>query len=177
MSVSDDQRREDKRRTLCTILQQLGDRHFSAYGVEPTDPEFADVLQTTWRELMDDGLLDDKHSSMGHPVFRLTSHGWLRAMALSGQLDSVEVRDRCRRLARALKSVVKGRSSHYDEFVDVDTIAAAAELPPGWVFNAIKSKLLGVVFPDDRWDAHLDPKSRSTIRVSPTFGLNHLFDD
>jgi len=80
-------------------------------------------------------------------------------------------------LARALKAVVKGRASHYDEFADVDKIALTAKLPPGWVFNAIKCRLLGVVFPDDRWDAEIDSKDRSTIRVSPTFGLNHLFDE
>lgn len=65
----------------------------------------------------------------------------------------------------------------YDEFADVEAIAATAGLPAGWVFNAVKSRLLGVVFPDDRWDAEIDSKDRSTVRVSPTFGLNHLFDE
>jgi hypothetical protein len=177
MSVSNDQRREDRRRALCLILEQLGDRYFLEYGVEPTDPGFNDVLKTTWRELLDDNLIDDRLSSMGRPVFRLTSYGWLRALILSGEIDSVEMRERCVRLARALKSVVKGRSSHYDEFVSVDTLAAKASLPEGWVFNAIESRLLGVVFPDDRWDAHMDPKGRNTVRVSPTLGLNHLTDE
>ena len=49
-----------------------------------------------------------------------------------------------------------------------------ADLPGGWVFNAIKSRLFGVVFPKDRWDATIDKR---TIRVSPTCGLNHLFEE
>jgi len=177
MSISDDQRREDKRRTLCLILQQLGDRHVFEFGVEPTDSGFTGVLQTTWRELLDDGLVDDKMSSMGHPAFRLTPAGWLRAMTISGAVDLPDVRDRCTRLAKSLKAVVKGRHSHYDEFASIDSVAASAQIPRGWVYNAVKARLLGVVFPDDRWDAEIDPKSRTLIRVSPTFGLNHLLEE
>jgi hypothetical protein len=177
MSISNNERREDKRRTLCLMLERLGDLPIYAYGVEPSDSGFTDVFQTTWRELLDDGLIDDKRSTMQHPVFRLTNHGWVRALTLSGAVDSVELRERCTKLARALKAVVKGRKSHYDEFVGVEDVATDAGLPDGWVYNAIKSRLLGVVFPDDRWDAEIDPKSARDIRVSPTFGLNHLFED
>ena len=112
---------------------------------------------------------------MGEARYRLTYHGWLRALIVSGDVDTPLVRDRCAGLARALKRVVKGRKSHYDEFASVSGIAADNSLPEGWVVNAIHSKLLGVVFPDDKWDAQMD--GGNTIRVSPTFGLNHLFDE
>ena len=174
MSVSDDDRREDKRRTLCDMLALVGDRYVIEVAVNPESAEFAHVLQTTWRELLDDGLIDDKVSSMGSRAFRLTAGGWLRAMLLSGTVDTSECRERCTRLAQALKEVVKGRDSHYDGLTTENAIAAAADLPVGWVFNSIKSRLLGVVFPKDRWDAIIDKR---TIRVSPTFGLNHLFDE
>ena len=36
-------------------------------------------------------------------------------------------------------------NSSNDEFVGVATLAANAALPEGWVFNAIKSGLLGVL--------------------------------
>jgi len=174
MSVSDADRRQDKQRTLCRMLALVGDDYLIQAVVKPADTEFEDVLPTTWRELLDNGLIDDKFSSMGSPAFRLTAAGWLRAMLLSGTADTPECRERCTRLARALKSVVKGRDSHYDGLTTEHSIAAAAELPVGWVFNAIKSRLLGVVFPKDRWDATIDKR---TIRVSPTFGLNHLFEE
>jgi hypothetical protein len=159
---------------LRRLLTAVGDRYVIEMAIEPTDNGFEDVLSTTWRELLDDGLIDDKFSAMGRPAFRLTAAGWLRAMLLSGTVDTPDCRDRCIRLARALKSVVKGRESHYDGLTTEDAVAAAADLPVGWVFNAIKSRLLGVVFPKDRWDASIDKR---TIRVSPTFGLNHLTEE
>jgi hypothetical protein len=174
MSVSDSDRRQDKERTLCRMLALVGDEYFVQVSVRPSAKEFEDALPTTWRELLDDGLIDDKFSTMGSPAFRLTAGGWLRAMLLSGTVDTTDCRERCVRLAQALKSVVKGRHSHYDGLTTEHEIAAAANLPVGWVFNAIKSRLLGVVFPKDRWDATID---RRTIRVSPTFGLNHLFEE
>lgn len=174
MSVSDADRRQDRERTLCAMLAVLGDRYLVEVAVEPSDTGFEDVLTTTWRELLDDGLIDDKFSTLGGAAFRLTAAGWLRAMLLSGTVDTPECRDRCARLARALKAVVKGRPSHYDGLTTEHAVAAAADLPIGWVFNAVKARLLGVVFPKDRWDATVDKR---TIRVSPTFGLNHLFEE
>jgi hypothetical protein len=156
------------------MLQVVGDGYLFAEAVEPESDGFRQVLQTTWRELLDDGLIDDTFSAIGHPRFRLTPAGWLRAMLLSDTVDTLECRDRCTRLARALKEVVKGRDSHFDEFTSDREIAAVTGLPIGWVFNAVDSRLLGVVFPKDRWDASIDGR---TIRVSPTFGLNHLFDE
>lgn len=174
MSVSDADRRQDKERTLCRMLALVGDQYFVQVSVRPSAKELEDTLPTTWRELLDDGLIDDKFSTMGSPAFRLTAGGWLRAMLLSRTVDTSDCRERCVRLAQALKSVVKGRDAHYDGLTTEQEIAAAANLPVGWVFNAIKSRLLGVVFPKDRWDATIDKR---TIRVSPTFGLNHLFEE
>jgi hypothetical protein len=161
------------------MLQELGDDSVSKFGrgVTPTDARFADVLPTTWRELIDEGLVDDSWSSLGHSLFRLTPDGWLRAMTISGDVDLPEIRDRCTRLARTLKSAVKGRKSHYDAFISIDQVAERAKIPRGWVYNAVKARLLGAVFPDHRWDAEIDPKSALMIRVSPTFGLNHLFEE
>jgi hypothetical protein len=174
MSISDADRRQDRERTLRGMLDLLGDRYLVEFAVEPSDIGFEDVLTTTWRELLDDGLIDDEFSTFGSPAFRLTPAGWLRATLINGTADTPECRERCARLARALKSVIKGRGSHHDELTSEEEVAAAANLPVGWVFNAIKSRLLGVVFPKDRWDATIDKR---TIRVSPTFGLNHLFEE
>ena len=94
MSVSDADRRQDKQQTLCQMLAVVGDEYLIQAVVKPAAKEFEDVLPTTWRELLDDGLIDDKFSSMGNPAFRLTAAGWLRAMLLSGTADTPECRDR-----------------------------------------------------------------------------------
>ena len=176
MSHSDDARRENKKQTLIAMVRAVGDHRFSHVTFTSDDEEVKSAFQTTWRELMDDGLIDDDRSVLGQARYRLTAAGWLRGLLLAGDVDTPALRGRCVRLAQALKRVVKGRGSHYDEFADVDAIATDAGVPADWVVSAVKSRLLGVVFPDDRWDAQMDAKSPDTIRVSPTFGLNHLFD-
>ena len=176
MSHSDDARRTNKKQALIAMVRVIGEHRFTHVYFSADDDEVKDTFQTTWRELMDDGLVDDTRSVMGQARYRLTSAGWLRGLLLAGDVDTPVLRERCVRLAQALKRVVKGRKSHYDEFADVQAIATDAGVPADWVVNAIKSRLLSVVFPDDRWDAQMDPRSANTIRVSPTFGLNHLFD-
>jgi hypothetical protein len=118
--------------------------------------------------------VDDGGSWLDGDCCELIASGCGNTRQHSAIPGGTETRDRCSRLAKALKRVVKGRKSHRDEFASVNAIAADAGLPEGWVVNAIHSKLLGVVFPDDKWDAQMD--GGRMIRVSPTFGLNHLFD-
>src|SRR5687768_15992681 len=131
MSVSDSDRREDKRRTLCEMLALVGDRYVIEVTAQTALAQFSHVLQTTWRELLDEGLIDDKFSSFGSPAFLLTAGGWLLAMLLSGAVDTPECRDRFTRLAQAMKAVVKGRDSHYDGLTTENEIAAEANLPIG----------------------------------------------
>jgi len=173
MSMPDDLRRDQKRLVLLQMLDCVGDLDVVECAVEPTDAGFVDVLATTWRELLDDGLIDDKMSTMGHSAFRLTPAGWIRALAYGDRFDDPKLRDRCIRLARSLKAVVKGRPSHFDELADLSSISAETRIPDGWICNALRGRLLSVVFPKDKWDARLE---LNTIWVSPAFGLNHLFD-
>jgi len=172
MSVSDTVRISDKKAALATMLQHVGDHDVRTVSFSSADEEVKDVLPTTWRELLDDHLIDDKYSAMGLARFRLTPAGWLRALASDPSIiDSDALRDRCRQLARALKAVVKGRDEHYDLFVHIQEIASATGIPEGWIYNAIRSRLLSVVFPRDRWDVQED---KGMLRISPTFGLNAL---
>jgi hypothetical protein len=174
MSISEAERREDKRRTLGLMLGQLGDLAVYQLGVEPTDPGFTDVLPTTWRELLDDVLIDDDRTTFNRPVYRLTRHGWLEALSLSGKLKSDATRERCTRLVQALKDIVKGRNSAFDEYVAIEAVASNTGLPWGWIFNAINSRLLNAVFPNRQWDAEIDSQFQTHIVVSPTFGLTRL---
>jgi hypothetical protein len=174
MSISDAARIVDKRETLAIMLQHVGDHDVRTVTFSTNDDEVKGVLPTTWRELLDDNLIDDEFSAIGLARFRLTSAGWLRAVASDpAVIDSDAFRERCRQLVKALKSVVKGRDEHYDRYMHVDEVAASTGLPEGWIHNVIRSRLLGVVFPRDRWDVQED---RGMLRISPTFGLNALDD-
>jgi len=72
------------------MVEQVGDLYVWQLSVEPNEQEFRDVVQTTWRELLDDGLIHDKLSAMNRPRFSLTEAGWLRGLILSTSIDSVE---------------------------------------------------------------------------------------
>jgi hypothetical protein len=171
MSVSDEERRDQKRTVLLQMLDDVGEHDVRQMHVTAGEPDYAEILPTTWRELLDDRLVDDELSVMAAARFRLTTHGWIRALMVSKKVDEPAFRDRCTRLARAMKAVVKGRESHYDGFAHVRELAVASGLPEGWICNAIRGRLLQRVFPKDRWDAEYD---QQMIRISPTFGLNHL---
>jgi hypothetical protein len=54
-----------------------------------------DTFQTTWRELIDDGLVDDKHSVLSTTI-STHSPGWLRGLVNQVRDD----RERCVRLAQ-----------------------------------------------------------------------------
>lgn len=170
MTVSSQRRVDEKTAVLQRMLVELGDRDAATLSFGEEDPWFGEVLQTTWRELLDDNLVDDKWSTMGRTRFRLTVHGWLRAISASSMIEETEFRNRCSQLAAALKGVVKGRNSHRDQFASPTEVANQIGVPEGWVMNAIQGRLLGVVFPKSRWDATY---SKGLIRVSPTFGLSH----
>lgn len=170
MTVSVKRRIDDKTAVLQRMLAELGDRAAGHVHFGQEDEWFNAVLPTTWRELLDDHLIDDHFSSMGASRFRLTAHGWLRGVASSALVDEPDFRERCARLAAALKAVVKGRPSHHDSYADPTTVATEIGVEEGWVMNAVQSKLLSVVFPNSRWDATY---KEGLIRVSPTFGLSH----
>ncbi|MCG3776280.1 MAG: hypothetical protein JW395_3133 [Nitrospira sp.] len=171
VSISDDERRGQKRAVLLRMLRDLGDHDVRDMYVSVGELDYADILPTTWRELLDDGLIDDGASTMGAARFQLTTHGWIRALILSKMVDEPAFRDRCARLVGVMKAVVKGRGSHHDAFAHVQELASAGDVPEGWTCNAIRGRLLQRVFPKDRWDAEYD---KQMVRISPTFGLNHL---
>lgn len=174
VSMSGSERSANKKMALTTLVELLGDRRLSSVAFPPEHPRLKDVVPTTWRELLDDGLIDDSWRTHDGTAYRLTPAGWLRGLAVSGAVQSASTRSRCQKLATALKRVVKGRSSPYDKRTSLDGTAAEIGEPEGWIYNAVKSRLLGAVFPNDRWDAHLDHKVSNLVHVAPTFGLDHL---
>lgn len=175
MSLSDARRIEAKAAVLAALAELLGDRAIFETHFKIAHEAFKDIPVTTWRELLDEGLVESKNT-LGEQRVSLTPYGWLRGIELSGRIENAETRDRCVRLIRGLKKVVKGRSSTMDRLARLDGLATEIGVPWGWVYNALKADLLSVVFPHDSWDARLDLRSPAYIRVSPTFGLNHISD-
>lgn len=175
MSVSDRKRIESRRLTLTIMLNAVADRRFSELQFDTEHPAFKEILVTTWRELLDEGLVESMRLSAGLKV-RLTAMGWLRAMELSGQLHSEATVERCTKIVQVLKMVVKGRTTPHDQFTGLDVVAHETGIADGWIYNVLKSYMLLMVFPNVRWDAEIDRRSSNFVRVSPTFGLNEISD-
>lgn len=129
---------------------------------------FKSFVPTTWRELEDQGLIEDRGERPG-PSFRLTAHGWLTGLEWSGALKEDGIRDRAIAIRQALKAQVKGREQHYGSGIDVRALAEEVNVPVGWMWNAMQSNLLQKLFPNDLMNATMD---RLMIRIPSTFDMS-----
>ncbi len=170
MPIDPKRRASDLATALTLMAQRQGDEPLNGVSFSPQQSGFESLASTTWRELLDAGLIEDRREKPG-PTFRLTPHGWLTALEISGALQEQAVRERAIAIRRALKARVKGRNAHYDTHVDVRDFAGEIGLPIGWVWNAMRANLLHAVFPDDLMNATLDARHYLLIQVPPTFGM------
>ena len=169
MTISTTDRRRDFLRTLVVMVTVVADRAVMHVRFEPGQKPVEATLPTTWDELQQRGIVSDK-STLTRPQYSLTPDGWADGL-VSRPPDDLQ--ERCGRLAAALKQVVKGRE--LDGFTVLKDLASAAELPDGWVCNAVQGNLLDLRFPssgfylrgfEDGFVCHL--------QVPRTFGLEDL---
>lgn len=145
------------------------DSDYDATYAEPeTDPRFADIPPTTWRELLHWGRV--KSIEPGFPVYRLTGSGWVEGLTTAGLATSDPVRQRCIALTKALKDSVD-RHSHSDSYVTLKELALASATSPGWCFNALQSRFLANSFPTKQMDVRID---YPMVYVPPTFGHSRV---
>lgn len=165
MTISIARRKDDLRAAIIKLADIVGDDHRIQHHFSPEDPRLSDFIETTWREMIDAGLLELRGRELA-----VTGFGWITGLRLSGRLQSAEVRQRAQIVVRALKARVKGRHGLHDEFVDVRDLAQELNLPVGWLWNAMDAELLQKVFPKDRINARLDQRHKTLIKIPPTFG-------
>jgi hypothetical protein len=169
MPIDPKRRASDRQRALILMVESQGDEQ--RISVAPFDAEFAALVPTTWRELVDEGSIEERGEKPG-PTYRLTPSGWLSGLQLSGAFSRQDVRERAITIRRALKERVKGRRDHYDALVDVRQFAGELRLPVGWVWNAMRSNLLQAMFPNDLMNASLDFRHELLIQIPPTFDMD-----
>lgn len=63
MSLSPDTRRENRNLALTLMLEHLGEDFVGVVYFEIASTVFADIEPTTWRDLQDDYLIEDKSTS------------------------------------------------------------------------------------------------------------------
>src|SRR5437588_520041 len=165
MTISRTNQLENISLTFRLILVELGDRAISEMFSDPHAASFKDVLAATWKELCDQGWLEEREI-YGHAHYRLTGSGWIELLWITGEGERPELRDSATKLSRSLKAYVKGR--HEDVTVELSRLANESGLSPAWVSNAIESNLLESL----HWRRGVQWVDRGTLVTIPlNFGM------
>ena len=152
MTYSIEQRRANVELALITMLDELGDN--ATDQTSYCASVLPDIYATTWSHLVDRGLLSARWITPEN-YYHLTPAGWLQALRVSGRFNAAQLSEQAGRVMARLKDCVKGR--HDPDMVDVETIARAANVPAGWVINAVDSHLLLHLFKRKDADWELRP--------------------
>lgn len=144
MTLSSERRIGDQKTALKVMSAGVGDEALFQKYWDVTDPRFADLAPTTWAELTEKGLVEQRRVQ-NYRAYHLTEAGWLTGLNLNGTLADAAFREKAVALVVFLKSQVKGRSAASDAIVHISHLPP--DLPFGFVLNALKSGLLQEMFP------------------------------
>lgn len=173
VTLSNKDREADIEKALRLMLDELGSRALDAVDINTTSVPFDGVLRTTWRELLQQGLVELVGRWNSAEVYAITGQGWLQALRITGRIDDPAFRGQMFTLKARLQAAVKSR--HLDVRLYTDEFAAASGLSEDFVYNAIESELLD----NERnihgayWDL-INAKRGQLIVVPVQFGLPRL---
>jgi hypothetical protein len=85
MSISNAERNEDIREALRRALEFIGETAILTW-FNAAEPAFADILPTTWKHLVDAGMVIPHPISGGALPYQITGRGWATAAELAGYL-------------------------------------------------------------------------------------------
>ena len=168
MSLSRETRLQNMDAALVTMYRLLDEHVLLERYFCVSQPEFNEIYPTTWEELEDRRLVAGRHSQTSS-IYRLTGAGWLRAIAVTGDMETSEFKVRVGCLSAALKALVKGRAQR--SVTHHELLCQTTGLPAGWIFNIIESEY---------WDRFLRRNGarfdhdRRMIWVPGNFGTERL---
>ena len=99
MTLSITVRRKNLNEALVSLLNSLGEAHFTNLTFLPS--HYPNVLPTTWTEMTRCGLLEDE--GMNIVAYRLTKYGYIRALEESGRSGDPSSGSSSVRFARSLR--------------------------------------------------------------------------
>lgn len=171
MTLSSKDRLDAMQRALIAMLHELGDQMFIGVRLEIQSSPFVGLPQTTWLELESEGYVQPAHA-FGSPAFKFTGKGWIAALRAAKAFDTQGQRERAVKLKSALKDAVKGRPLQ-GALTDLWSLQGHTGLPLNWIGNAIDSRLLQHLWPEEHLDLDLE-KGLRAIRVPARFGSERL---
>jgi hypothetical protein len=166
MSLSEKERVENLEYALRLIVRDIGDNSILTSFIPHDGSEYANILNTTWKELKSRTII--RSLNIRPPRYVMTGYGWIVALKASGEFDSEGFKEKVGKLSAALKRQVKGR--HDKAFPTIHHIAQASELPVGFIISAIESNLTGKLFNEvgAKW---LNNSAGLIVEVPLNFGL------
>jgi len=170
MTISKEERKQAFEQALRCIVEAVGDEEYDCFDFDM--PGLKGLPETTLRELKDLGIIENVGLIMVER-YRLTPYGWIEILRRAWQLDSPETKRRAGILASVLKSLVKGR--HGDETVQTHLImtdVVSRRVPEGWVYNALRSSLLSVLWPTRNMNVELELPMCTFVHIPARFGMD-----
>jgi len=130
MTVPEKKQLENVNLALRALMAELNSGAISATFFDPKSSSFKEVLQTTWKELIDQGWLEGLEL-YGRVHFRLTGSGWVEGLYRTDAATDPRLTGNLAVLAAVLKGYVKGRDS--DAIVEFSTLLRDSSLPSGFL--------------------------------------------
>ncbi len=110
------------------MMAELGDAALVKIFFDPARDPFVGIYKTTWRELIDQGWLEELQLR-GQTCYRLKGAGWIEGLWRAGEFKEEAMRERMSQLAAVLKGHVKGRQQ--DVVLAFDDLVRESGLPEG----------------------------------------------
>jgi hypothetical protein len=164
MSLSTETRLEDALALLNLLYVKLGDFPIDCIASNCADEAYASIQNTSWDELVSEGLLTKR----GKSFYFFTAKGWSEALFRYGNPIDPDFQQRLGKLSKVLKDRLTGRGDSV--LVPFDEVTTDSGLPPGWVFNAIDAHLICRIYGrnDAGW---LEGARGRLIEIPRDFGL------
>lgn len=167
MSESPRTREENEREALRIMLGIIGNGRLDSELFEPADDRFKGILLTTWEELEEDGCL--KRMSIWD--YRLTAHGWLKALNAAGTLGSSGIKEQLGKLCATMKRRCEEGGRHRDG-ATIQELADDTGFSEDWIYNVVESHLIRECL--NRVDCDWEPGDeymKNYVMIPARFGL------
>jgi hypothetical protein len=173
MTISARQRRQNQELSIAKIMEYLGEDCFDkSFG--DSNPNFKEVLPTTWQELKRHGWIIQVQGVFGENArYELTGSGWIEGLRLTGKLQAPALRTQLIDLKTKLKALVKGRQR--EAAINLRQFSRESGISREWIYNVIESRLLSKLFPAELADLKWVDSCRGFMFEVPTdFGMKRI---
>jgi cyanate lyase len=90
---------------LILMVKTVGDRELNSVSFNPLEPQFENILKTTWTDLENERYVTPNHEQ-DNEYYTLLPKGWLRGIQ-EAELDNDPFKQRLHELSKVLKAKVK----------------------------------------------------------------------